>query len=124
MPVLEFLSFFPNLVIRLLKFCERSCLCHDYISKIDVGFPFTAIAAEQDALQQKNNVHKLQEAKVAANKYEDLASQKRQRAQMLMENADLATYKAMMALRIAEAAEADETPERAVPLFLDWNDGQ
>ncbi|XP_047983067.1 uncharacterized protein LOC125223813 [Salvia hispanica] len=83
-----------------------------------------AIAAEQDALQQKNNVHKLQEAKVAANKYEDLASQKRQRAQMLMENADLATYKAMMALRIAEAAEADETPERAVPLFLDWNDGQ
>ncbi|KAL1542518.1 hypothetical protein AAHA92_26601 [Salvia divinorum] len=77
-----------------------------------------AIAAEQDALQQKNNVHKLQEAKAAANKYEDLAIQKRQRAQMLMENADLATYKAMMALRIAEAAEADETRERAASLFL------
>lgn len=87
--------------------------------QIDDGFHFTAIAAEQDALQQKNNVHKLQEAKVAANKYEDLASQKRQRAQMLMENADLATYKAMMALRIAEAAEADETPERAALLYLE-----
>lgn len=64
----------------------------------------------------------MQEAKAAANKYEGLASQKRQRAQMLMENADLATYKAMMALRIAEAAAAaqvDESPERVAASFLD-----
>ncbi|XP_057784555.1 uncharacterized protein LOC131001923 [Salvia miltiorrhiza] len=77
-----------------------------------------AIAAERDALEQKNNVHKLQEAKAAANKYEGLATQKRHRAQMLMENADLATYKAMMALRIAEAAQVDEAPERVTSLFL------
>lgn len=88
-----------------------------------MGYYVPVIAAQQDALQQKNNVHKMQEAKAAANKYEGFASQKRQRAQMLMENADLATYKAMMALRIAEAAAAaaqvDESPEGVVASILD-----
>ncbi|KAL0382609.1 UNVERIFIED_CONTAM: hypothetical protein Scaly_0548200 [Sesamum calycinum] len=58
----------------------------------------------------KNNAHKVQEAKAAADRFEGLAIQKRQRAQMLMENADLATYKAVMALRIAEAAQISEAP--------------
>lgn len=67
-------------------------------------------------MEQQNNVHKLQEAKAAVGRYEGLAMLKRQRAQMLMENADLATYKAMMALRIAEAA---QTAETASSFFLE-----
>ncbi|KAI3470411.1 hypothetical protein Pfo_027074 [Paulownia fortunei] len=77
-----------------------------------------AIAAERDALEQQNNVHKLQEAKAAADRFEGLAILKRQRAQMLMENADLATYKAMMALRIAAAAQIAEAPVTAASFFL------
>lgn len=85
----------------------------------DSAFRFTAIeAAERDALEQKNNVHKLQEAKAAVDRNEGVATLKRQRAQMLMENADLATYKAMMALKIAEAAQIDEPPEVVASLFL------
>ncbi|CAI9760832.1 unnamed protein product [Fraxinus pennsylvanica] len=45
------------------------------------------------------------EAKAAANRFEGFAILKRQRAQALIENADLVTYKAMMALRIAETAQ-------------------
>ncbi|KAK4403827.1 hypothetical protein Sango_0751300 [Sesamum angolense] len=77
-----------------------------------------AIAAERDALEQQNNAHKVQEAKAAADRFEGLAIQKRQRAQMLMENADLATYKAVMALRIAEAAQISEAPGTVASLFL------
>ncbi|KAH0636161.1 hypothetical protein KY290_038145 [Solanum tuberosum] len=60
-----------------------------------------AVVAEKE---QQNAVLKVKEAKAAANKSEDLAVRMRQKAQQLMENADLATYKAMMALKIAEAA--------------------
>ncbi|CAA3033684.1 Hypothetical predicted protein [Olea europaea subsp. europaea] len=61
-----------------------------------------ATAAEQDALEQQKNFFKVQEAKAEANRFEEFAILKRQRAQTLTENADLATYKSMMALRIAE----------------------
>ncbi|CAI9767446.1 unnamed protein product [Fraxinus pennsylvanica] len=61
-----------------------------------------ATAAEQDALEQQKNFLKVQEAKAEANRFEEFAILKRQRAQKLTENADLATYKSMMALRIAE----------------------
>lgn len=81
---------------------------------ISLWIHFTAIVAERDALEQQNNVHKLQEAKSAVQRYEGLAMLKRQRAQMLMENADLATYKAMMALRIAEAAAAAAAAQTGV----------
>lgn len=70
----------------------------------------TAIAAERDVLEHNNNTQKLQEAKAAADRFEEMAILKRQRAQMLMENADLVTYKAVLALRIAEAAQLDENP--------------
>ncbi|KAL6527091.1 hypothetical protein OROGR_016181 [Orobanche gracilis] len=63
-----------------------------------------AIVSERVALEQQNNAHKLQEAKAAAGRFEGLAILKRQKAQMRMANADLATYKALAALRIAEAA--------------------
>ncbi|XP_051121322.1 uncharacterized protein LOC127244841 [Andrographis paniculata] len=72
-----------------------------------------AIAAKQDVSDQQN-VHKLQEAKASAERFEDLAIQKRQRAQKLMENADLATYRALMALRIAEEAEITEKPDTLI----------
>ncbi|KAG8390678.1 hypothetical protein BUALT_Bualt01G0108600 [Buddleja alternifolia] len=77
-----------------------------------------AMAAEQDTWQKQNNTQKVQEAKAAAERSEGLAILKRQRAQMLMENADLATYKAMMALRIAEAAQITETIPDKVSSFL------
>ncbi|XP_015082749.1 uncharacterized protein LOC107026333 [Solanum pennellii] len=77
-----------------------------------------AVVAEEDAVQQQNAVLKVNEAKAAANKSEDLAVRMRQKAQQLMENADLATYKAMMALRIAEAAKIAKSKEAVAPIFL------
>ncbi|GER28301.1 enhancer of polycomb-like transcription factor protein [Striga asiatica] len=69
------------------------------------------IPAERDTLEQQDNVHKVQEAKAAAERFEGLAILKRQKAQLLMANADLATYKAFVALRIAEAAQMAKHPE-------------
>ncbi|KAJ8543480.1 hypothetical protein K7X08_006003 [Anisodus acutangulus] len=77
-----------------------------------------AIVAEKDALQQQNAVLKVKEAKAAANKSEDLAVRMRHKAQQLMENADLATYKAMMALKIAEAAKIAKSTEAVASFFL------
>ncbi|KAL0403422.1 UNVERIFIED_CONTAM: hypothetical protein Sradi_1983000 [Sesamum radiatum] len=81
--------------------------------------PFAASNSSRTrCLETQNNAHKVQEAKAAADRFEGLAIQKRQRAQMLMENADLATYKAVMALRIAEAAQISEAPGTVASLFL------
>lgn len=63
-----------------------------------------AIANEREAVEEQNSVVKVQEANDAARRSEGMAVLKRQRAQLLMETADLATYKATMALRIADAA--------------------
>ncbi|CAN4104865.1 unnamed protein product [Withania somnifera] len=82
-------------------------------------WPFLqAIDAKKDALQQQKAILKVKEAKAAANKSEDLAVRMRQKAQQLMENADLATYKAMMALKIAEAAKIAKSTEAIAPFFL------
>lgn len=62
-------------------------------------------------MEDQNAVQKYEEAKAAADKCIESAVSKRQRAQLLLENADLAAYKAMMALRIAEAIQASELPE-------------
>ncbi|XP_061996033.1 uncharacterized protein LOC133714036 [Rosa rugosa] len=78
-----------------------------------------ALAAEQDALQEQNAVLKVEEAKAAADRSVDLAIRKRQRAQVLMQNADLATYKAAMAYRIAEAAQVLGSPDAAAVYVLD-----
>ncbi|XP_059446490.1 LOW QUALITY PROTEIN: uncharacterized protein LOC132178040 [Corylus avellana] len=78
-----------------------------------------AIAAEQDAFEEKNAMLKVEEANASANNYMDLAIRKRKRAQFLMENADLATYRAMMAIRIAEAARVGESPDATSSYFLD-----
>ncbi|KAL2549406.1 Enhancer of polycomb-like transcription factor protein [Forsythia ovata] len=82
-------------------------------SQVERGKPRTflqAMSVERDALEQQNKFLKVQEAKAAANKSEELAVVKRQRAQFLMANADLATYKAMAAVRMAEAAKIHEPP--------------
>ena len=76
------------------------------------------MAAEQDAVEEQNALHRVQEAEAAASRSEGLAVVKRQRAQLLMENADLVAYKAAVALRIAEAARVAESADAAASFFL------
>ncbi|GMY23353.1 protein GLUTELIN PRECURSOR ACCUMULATION 3 [Fagus crenata] len=64
-------------------------------------------------------VLKVQEANASANRSVEFAILKRRRAQFLMENADLATYRALMALRIAEAARVAESSDATTSYFLD-----
>lgn len=78
-----------------------------------------AMATEQDVLEEQNALLRVQEAKAAASRSGSSAAVKRQRAQLLMGNADLATYKAAMALRIAEAARIAESADAAASLFLE-----
>ncbi|XP_012567284.1 uncharacterized protein [Cicer arietinum] len=77
-----------------------------------------AIAAEQDALEE-NAMLRIEEAKASANASMEIAIQKRRRAQSLAENADLATYKAAMLIKIAGAAMAAESVEAGAKYFLD-----
>ncbi|XAR53484.1 hypothetical protein NMG60_11022056 [Bertholletia excelsa] len=77
-----------------------------------------AMAEEQDAAEEQNALLKVQEAKAAASQSEVFAVAKRQRAQLLMENADLAAYRAAMALRIAEAARVAESTDAAASFYL------
>lgn len=61
---------------------------------------------EKNLTEEADNndtAHKVEETETAAKKAEEAAITKRERAQMLMEVADLLTYKATVALRIAEA---------------------
>ncbi|KAF5780023.1 putative enhancer of polycomb protein [Helianthus annuus] len=59
-----------------------------------------------DAAEAENITAKVQETKEAANRAEQEAITKRHRAQLLMEVADLLTYKASIAVKIAEALAA------------------
>lgn len=77
-----------------------------------------AFAAEQDAMEE-NAMLRIEEAKANANMSMELAIEKRKRAQSLAQNADLATYKATMLIRIAEAALAAESVDNAAAYFLD-----
>ncbi|EEF30368.1 uncharacterized protein LOC8275962 [Ricinus communis] len=78
-----------------------------------------AMAAEHDALEEQNAMRNLEAAKASAKSSVESAILKRRRAQMLMENADLAVYKAAMALRIAEAARTPNSTVTAEIQFLD-----
>ncbi|KAJ7942378.1 Enhancer of polycomb-like protein [Quillaja saponaria] len=78
-----------------------------------------AMAAARDALEERNAMQKVEEAKAAANRAMELAILKRQRAQALMENADLAAYKAKMSIRIAEAARVSGSTDASAGYFLD-----
>ncbi|XVE68626.1 hypothetical protein DITRI_Ditri09bG0083700 [Diplodiscus trichospermus] len=78
-----------------------------------------SLAAEHDAfLTEQNTMVKVEEARVSATRYVESAILKRERAQLLMQNADMAAYKAVMALRIAEAAQFTESSDDAVAQFL------
>lgn len=59
------------------------------------------------------------EAKASASQSLKVAVSKRQRAQFLMKNADLAAYRATMALSFAVAAEVLESSDGAATHFLD-----
>lgn len=77
------------------------------------------IAAEHNAAEEQSAILRIHEAKASADKSVELAILKRQRAQFLMENADLAMYRATMALRIADAAAEILDIQQAVDHFLD-----
>ncbi|KAL4291482.1 hypothetical protein GQ457_14G021440 [Hibiscus cannabinus] len=77
-----------------------------------------AMADEHDTLEEVNAMVKVEEAKAAATRSIETAILKRQQAQLLMQNADMATYKAMIALRIAEALGLTESSEDTVAHFL------
>ncbi|XP_061374226.1 uncharacterized protein LOC133316475 isoform X2 [Gastrolobium bilobum] len=77
------------------------------------------LQAKQDALEEKNSVLKIEAAKASADESKEFAIQKRKRAQFLMENADLAIYKATMLVRMAEAAQAGESVDALAGHFLD-----
>lgn len=116
--------FYPSRVGLLLFFfyghlnCRCLLICIDACCKTLI-YSFTAIAAEQDALEEKNALHKIEQAKASAKESKEFAVQKRKRAQSLMENADLAIYKATMLVRIAEAAQAGESVDALAACFLD-----
>lgn len=61
-----------------------------------------AMVAEQDALAV-DRMRKAEEARTSAKKSTETAIEKRKEAQFLAKNADLATYRALMMLRVAEA---------------------
>lgn len=77
------------------------------------------IAAEHNAAEEQSAILRIQEAKASADKSVELAILKRQRAQLLMENADLAMYRATMAIRIADAAGENLDLKQAADHFLD-----
>uniref|UniRef100_A0A7C9AJJ5 Enhancer of polycomb-like protein n=1 Tax=Opuntia streptacantha TaxID=393608 RepID=A0A7C9AJJ5_OPUST len=67
-----------------------------------------AIAAEHNVVEEQCSNAAAEDAKASASRSVERAIAKRQRAQFLMENADLAVYRATMALRIADAAQVAE----------------
>ncbi|XP_013721405.1 uncharacterized protein LOC106425232 [Brassica napus] len=74
--------------------------------------------AEQEAWEEQEAFRRVEEAKAYADATMEIAIASRRRAQVLGENADLAVYKATMALKIAEAKKAAEPIELARNLFL------
>lgn len=75
-----------------------------------------AMVAEQNA---RNAINKVERVKASANRSLDLAIAVRKRAQILMENADLATYRAAMAVKIFEAVQRGESSDCAATVTFD-----
>ncbi|PSR92960.1 Enhancer of polycomb like [Actinidia chinensis var. chinensis] len=78
-----------------------------------------AVPEERDSVEEQNALIRVQEAKAAARRSEGLAIAMRQAAQVLIEKADLATYRAAKALRIAEAARVTKSADAAAFFFLE-----
>ncbi|OVA05957.1 Enhancer of polycomb-like [Macleaya cordata] len=86
-------------------------------SKYGKGKPrtFFQVFAEE---QEQDAMRRVQEAKNSASMSVELAVLKRKKAQQLMETADLATYKATLALKIAEAVQHAVSSEDLVSFIL------
>ncbi|KAF4367962.1 uncharacterized protein LOC115706141 [Cannabis sativa] len=81
------------------------------------SFLFHAMVSEIGSVDEQNA--SLTKAQISAKRCMESAVCKRRRAQMLMNNADLATYKATMARRIAEAMALYPNCASASAYFLD-----
>ncbi|KAI4382661.1 hypothetical protein MLD38_008597 [Melastoma candidum] len=101
-------AFVPRSVFRKRRSFKRQPSQHGRGKQ--PGF-LQAVKTERDALEEQATMHKVEEAQVFANRLAELAINKRHRAQSLTENADLAAYRAAMALRLAEAAQVMNPPE-------------
>ena len=94
--------------------------CFRFDAKTCITCNSAASTAEHDTLAEaeQNAMVKVEEARVSATRSVESAILKRQRAQLLMQNADMSIYKAMVALRIAEAARFTESSEVQLLNFL------
>ncbi|OVA03611.1 Enhancer of polycomb-like [Macleaya cordata] len=77
------------------------------------------VREENMRIAKEGDVRRVEEATESASQSLQLAVLKRNRAQTLMDNADLAAYWATMAVRIAEAAQVAESTELAASFYLD-----
>ena len=89
-----------------------------FVAKTRITCNCAAFSAEHDSLAEQKDMVKVEKASLSATRSVESAILKRKRAQLLMQNADMATYKAMMALRIAEAARFTESSEVQLLNFL------
>lgn len=67
-----------------------------------------------DIVGEQLSLMELEEANALATRYSEWATHLRKRAQALMEYADLATYKAAIAVKIAQAANDASVPTAIV----------
>jgi hypothetical protein len=72
-----------------------------------------------DATEEEVALQRVAQAKVVAKQAIERAVGLRSRAQSLMVNAELATYKSVMTIRIAEAARASDSSRDLVLTILD-----
>lgn len=98
------------------KLLSRKSLDIDDLSSIT--WTVALKMAEQEAWEEQEAFRRVEEGKAYADATMEIAIASRSRAQVLGENADLAVYKATMALKIAEAKKAAEPIELARNLFL------
>ncbi|GKU91582.1 hypothetical protein SLEP1_g5438 [Rubroshorea leprosula] len=96
---------------------RRSFRCHGRGRQPSV---LQAVAVKEDEVEEQNALQQVEQTRVSANRSMESAVEKRRRVQLLMENANMATYKAMVALRIAEAAGVVVFSDaaNAIPFYL------
>ncbi|CAH8324448.1 unnamed protein product [Eruca vesicaria subsp. sativa] len=97
------------------SFKRQGSQLHRKIKQLNLGAVKTA---EQEALEEQEAILRVEETKALAEATMEIAIARRRRAQVLGENADLAVFKATMALKIAEAKKVAEPIELSSKLFL------
>lgn len=101
----------------------QTVVCEITKTRYCFQFIFTATLYDKtktEAEEAENVSAKVQETEEAANRAAQAAIMKRERAQVLMEVADLLAYKASIALKIAEARamSVDDDSNNDIELFL------